>query len=265
MDKKLFLSCSLFCISFACFPQLPSALFSIGNNHLCPGTCTGFTNLSSNATSYQWFFSGGTPSTDTAFDPSLICYSSPGSYDVTLIAINSFGSDTMVMPNLIVIYPYPPPIILTESNGTLYANTGYMAYQWYLNGVAIAGASDNYYLIPNNPGDVISLVAVDSNGCEVQSSDWWTAVLPHEQAEDIAAIHPNPVSEQLSVKCSQLSGAPDNCSVYNLLGEKIMEVSFPSSRNKDPIILDVQQLSPGLYSLEITSSEKISRIKFIKN
>ena len=36
---------------------LPVALFS-APNHICPGTCTSFNNLSLNATSYLWSFPG---------------------------------------------------------------------------------------------------------------------------------------------------------------------------------------------------------------
>ena len=55
----------------------PIAAFS-SNGGTCLNNCTGFKNLSQNATSYQWFFPGATPSSDTAANPANICYDSAG-------------------------------------------------------------------------------------------------------------------------------------------------------------------------------------------
>ena len=74
------------CIS--AFTAAPVALFS-SPNHICPGTCTDFTNLSTNATSFEWTFTGANPSSSTDVSPTSICYNTPGSYPVTLIAIGA--------------------------------------------------------------------------------------------------------------------------------------------------------------------------------
>jgi PKD repeat protein len=49
-----------------------------------------FENTSTNATSYEWTFPGGNPSTSTLLNPTVV-YNTPGKFDVTLVAIN--GSD----------------------------------------------------------------------------------------------------------------------------------------------------------------------------
>src|SRR5213078_664216 len=77
----------------------PTASFSAVTNPICPGTCTGFNILSIGATSYEWIFPGANPSSSTDLDPSNICYNLPGIYDVQLIAINSVGSDTLLLTN----------------------------------------------------------------------------------------------------------------------------------------------------------------------
>ena len=64
---------------------VPLALFT-SPNHICPGTCTDFVNLSQNATTYQWTFTGANPSVSVDANPTNICYNSPGNYAVTLIA-----------------------------------------------------------------------------------------------------------------------------------------------------------------------------------
>ena len=68
----------------------PTANFSFtGNNQYAPATVN-FTNLSSNASSYQWNFGDG--ATSSATNPTHI-YTSSGNYTVTLKAMNSAGSN----------------------------------------------------------------------------------------------------------------------------------------------------------------------------
>lgn len=64
------------------------------------GTRTQFVNGSTNATSFQWTFEGGTPETSTELEP-LIQYQMVGTFDVTLTAINSEGEDTVTFENFI--------------------------------------------------------------------------------------------------------------------------------------------------------------------
>jgi len=93
------------CVS--AFTPPPVANFS-AVNQLCPGSCTDFTNLSTNATSFLWLFPGANPSSSTDENPIDICYNTPGNYDVTLIATGPGGTDTIQLNNYVTVYPFPP-------------------------------------------------------------------------------------------------------------------------------------------------------------
>lgn len=68
----------------------PVADFGIDDPALCPADCASFTDLSSNAIDRAWSFPGGEPATSS--DPSpTVCYSTPGTYDVSLVVSNSTG------------------------------------------------------------------------------------------------------------------------------------------------------------------------------
>jgi len=79
---------------------VPVAEFSNVRKYICAGTTLTFTDLSwkSDATSWQWSFPGGTPSTSSDQNP-VVQYNTPGIYDVTLIASNSAGSNTLTRQN----------------------------------------------------------------------------------------------------------------------------------------------------------------------
>jgi PKD repeat protein len=68
----------------------------IGNpTTVIAGGTVSFTDQSTNnPTSWQWSFPGGTPSTSTQQNPT-VTYNTPGTYNVTLIVSNQYGSDTI--------------------------------------------------------------------------------------------------------------------------------------------------------------------------
>ncbi len=61
-----------------------------------------FDNTSRNAISYQWTFTGGTPSTSTEKNPT-VTYSSAGNFAVTLVATSGVSSSTETKTNFIKI------------------------------------------------------------------------------------------------------------------------------------------------------------------
>ena len=56
-----------------------------------------------------------TPGSSTDVNPLGICYSTPGTYDVTLIATGAGGSDTLTLTNYITVFPNPAPQGITQS------------------------------------------------------------------------------------------------------------------------------------------------------
>jgi gliding motility-associated-like protein len=82
----------------------PAANFTGTNTTACKAPLTvGFTNLSSNAISYNWNFGDGNSSTQQ--NPSHT-YTTSGSFDVSLIVTNSNGcTDTLFKPGFVKILP----------------------------------------------------------------------------------------------------------------------------------------------------------------
>lgn len=74
------------------------------------GGSVSFTDLSTNApTSWLWTFEGGSPVTSTSQNPSNIVYNTAGTFDVTLVATNAYGSDTEFKANYVTVQVIPPP------------------------------------------------------------------------------------------------------------------------------------------------------------
>ncbi len=77
-----------------CGSNPPVADFTADQTTVLVGSSVNFTDLSTNSpTSWSWTFSGGTPGTSTAQNPTIV-YNAVGDYDVALTATNAYGSDS---------------------------------------------------------------------------------------------------------------------------------------------------------------------------
>jgi hypothetical protein len=245
--------------------SMPLALFN-APNYICPGTCVDFTNSSFNATSFVWNFPGGNPSVSTDLNPTNICYTNPGAYNVTLIATNATGSDTLTLNNYIHVYPTPPAQGILQNGDTLFANPGAVLYQWYFNGNIINGATDYFYVAPQSGN--YSVVATDENGCEVEAVI--NNVIASSQlvtGNSQLVIFPNPVNDILEIRNLNLVSKV-SIALYNTLGEIVplpTATSIAIGTQLQTCSIHVSQLTPGMYWLEITQGTSIIRKKIIKD
>ncbi len=87
--------------------QGPIALFDSDLQEGCVPFEVQFINMSSeNASGFAWHFPGGDPEFSMAESP-LVSYTQAGQYDVTLIAFNDNGSDTITLSNYIHAFDVP--------------------------------------------------------------------------------------------------------------------------------------------------------------
>jgi PKD repeat protein len=88
-------------------PQPPVADFSGTPTTVITGQSVQFTDLTTNGpTSWSWSFTGGTPTTSTSQNP-IVTYNTAGSFNVSLTATNSAGSDTEIKTAYINVVTVP--------------------------------------------------------------------------------------------------------------------------------------------------------------
>ncbi|MCH8330553.1 MAG: PKD domain-containing protein, partial [Bacteroidetes bacterium] len=147
---------------------LPTANFSSDDTSGCVGLTINYQDNSTNALTLSWSFPGGSPSTSTSLTPT-VSYSAGGTYDVTLIATNSEGSDTMLVTDYITIYANS----LVLSNGavddTCSSGVGRAS-------VGVTGGTSPYLYNWSSGGTnssitaltagIYEVVVTDANGCQ---------------------------------------------------------------------------------------------------
>ncbi len=160
--------------------NLPLANFLSDITTGCPGMTVNFTDASTNgATSWNWYFAGGTPSTSTAQNP-VITYNNPGTFNlVKLTASNANGSDSVTRYSYIGVSPQPMPIISllsgkdTVCNGSvvvLSASQG-SSYTWSPSG---SGSSS----ISTSISGTFTVTITDSYGCSATSAPKSVSIIP---------------------------------------------------------------------------------------
>jgi len=86
-------------------PGPPVASFDASTSSVCLQGDTSITFMdtsSPSATSWSWTFEGGTPATSTDQNPT-VTYAAAGMYDVTLVATNSFDTDTITITDYVSV------------------------------------------------------------------------------------------------------------------------------------------------------------------
>ncbi len=143
----------------------PVAAFTASTTD-CAGHAITMTDNSTNTpTSWSWTMTGGSPASSASQSPS-VTYSTAGTYTVTLVASNSSGASSPVS-HTITVNANPVVPTITPSMNTL-SSSSTTGNQWYLNGTAINGATNQTYTATS--GGSYTVVVTNSFGCSNTSA-----------------------------------------------------------------------------------------------
>lgn len=246
----------------------PVASFSSTDNNLCMVETIDFVSTSSEATSFEWIFNGGTPATSTDEHPSVV-YVQAGAFDVTLIVANSIGADTLEMVQYVTVNHLPVAgfTLVQDTSTVAITNTA-----TYANGVQYFYGNGAFSLNPNPTftyadTGLFNLLQVASNDCGVDSMSYTVHIEatnddsnlgmnPKHDLESLS-VYPNPFRNSFDI-----SGllTEDEVTLYNAVGVRVV------LRKTGATTFRTEDLSPGVYWLVVSNpSLKTSRtIRLIK-
>ncbi|MCY7409124.1 MAG: hypothetical protein LH473_02535 [Chitinophagales bacterium] len=193
---------------------------------LCQKDCILFNNLTYySAVSWQWLFPGGTPSNSTQKDP-LVCYNTPGLFDVTLIAFYGGKYDTLTKANFITVNATPITPVITQLNDTLICSVA-TSYQWYLNQLTISGATDQTYATTQQGN--YSVEIKDENGCSSFSENFEVNVITPLTVTQFQ-IFPNPTGDFLNVNFLSQIYSTLELKISNPLGQLLLQSEISNGK-----------------------------------
>jgi PKD repeat protein len=200
----------------------------------------------SNATSFQWQFPGGTPNASTMQNPSVV-YNTPGSYPVTLISINSAGRDTIVKNNYIVVNPAPITGFTSSANGLTVnftnSSSGATSYAWNFGDGGSSTIQNPSYTYTTDGTYTVTLSA--TNACGTVTST---------QTVTVATAPSSGFTVSSNTGCAPLALQITNTSSTNATS---YEWQFPggtpsSSTAQNPA--NLEYALPGTYTITLTVS-----------
>ena len=101
------------------------------------------------------------------------------------------------------------------------------------------------------------------NGCEVEAAIFNVIAAVGSSSRQEPIIFPNPVVDKFTIQNSQfMMGTALEISIYNMFGE--LADKSQTSIFKPETGIDISHLPSGMYWLEISSTAKSYRAKFIK-
>ncbi|MEY4594660.1 MAG: hypothetical protein RIQ47_1070, partial [Bacteroidota bacterium] len=147
------------------------------------------------------------------------------------------------------------------ANGDSLISTSASSYQWYRNGVAIPGATDQLYVALQ--GGDYSVEATDSLGCSSFSNSVTVIIAGIKDSEILnISLHPNPVNSQLQLDVTGVIQSGFSVRVYSIMGAQLFDSKYYTTSS---VAIDVSALSSGIYYLVIDAGGKQAVRRFIKN
>jgi PKD repeat protein len=226
----------------------PTASFTSGNTSICAGQTVAYSDQSSsNITAWNWSFPGGSPATSTQANP-LVSYPNAGTYSVTLQVTNANGTNSTTSTNYVSVNALPAIPTISQNGNTLTAQaTGMLNYQWFLNGVAIPGATASTLVI--NQSGLYSVTVTNSNGCSRNSTNFNPSFASIAENGFLPVqIFPNPTTGNFTL--SYDDGAEVEIrSITDAYGK---QVKYEVQETHGGIIIDLASVSQGVYFVNYT-------------
>lgn len=156
----------------------PTVTFTANTLSGCGPLCVDFTNTTQNTTSWTWTFSGSSTATSNQQNPANVCWTTAGSYNVSLqVTANGGCTASATTNNMITVYPNPvanfsaAPQPTTTVNSTVTftdLSQGATSWTWSFNSNDITAVSNQqnpqYTYLDSGTYSVILMVS-NQYGC----------------------------------------------------------------------------------------------------
>jgi len=229
----------------------PVAEFSVTEDSICPGqVITLMDNSWNSPTSWNWSMPGGIPSAST-LQNTVVSYTAPGNYQVTLVTANTNGNSS-VLSKAIIVGPVATPSITVNSN-TL-TSSSLTNNQWYYNNTAIIGATGQTYVAMQSGNYYVS---VGNSSCPSNSDTVSMNVIGIKENSLLNSINvfPNPTSGIITIELNDLAERSFQVEIINIAGEMITNKTITNCITHCTYPIDLSNYPKGEYLIKIKTTE----------
>lgn len=221
--------------------NIPSALLKIENQEGCAPLKTQFTDLSSgNIQKRMWYFPGGNPDTSSLVSPEVE-YDEPGNYAVSLFVEGPQGRDSIIMEDVIRVYPVPEASFsysMTD-NEVVFENTSTLAtsYFWNFGDDSTSLEQQPTHVFQKSGNYSVTLIAMNEF-CSSSVSDFIFVTITNTRnriIDEIIKVFPNPASEYLILE-NRAENQSLMMSIYSLEGKLLFSKVVAAGQNRISLV-----------------------------
>ncbi|WP_210516807.1 beta strand repeat-containing protein [Hymenobacter terricola] len=245
----------------------PTATLTAGGAlSFCQGGSVVLTAPAGTGNTYQFQLNGTAISGATTAS-----YTATASGAYTVLVTNAGGCPATSAAATVVVNALPAtPTISATYNGlsTTLTSSAATGNQFYLNGVLIAGATGQTYVVNGTVAQLGSytVVATNANGCASAAS---TPLVVTSSRQPLAGsslqVYPNPTHDgNLSVELTGYRKAVE-LTVFNALGQVVFTTTVPASAGITTQSVSLTQLSSGIYTLRAKTEGGLDTRRIVKD
>ncbi len=259
-------------------PPVPISNFSTQNNVWagCAPFTVDFVNLSQNATAYTWNFGDGSPTSVTT-NPSHT-FTTPGVYDMYLVASSTFGVDTAFAT--IIVYPNPVAgIKVLTTNPNIFEPTEFQdnstgAAEWLWD-FGDPNSGTNNISTDQNPSHQytaggtysVKLVVTNAFGCKDSTTTQISiSTVSNDKPLEIAnlSVYPNPFSDKIEVRFYSNTTESVSMVLYDAIGKQVTRYNYQPQMGENLVQWNFEDFASGVYQLMIQQGEKVSTLRLVR-
>lgn len=227
-----------------------------GPNSLCEGDQGGYSvGPIANADVYVWTVPAGATIVDGIGTNSIKVVFGPGSSgNITVFGSNVCGDGAPSAAYFVTVNPLPATPVVTADANYLLTSSAPAGNQWYFNGVAIDGATDQTYQAEE---EGFYWTVVTLNGCTSAESNHVEIIFTGLDELPGTSVRTFPIPNSGQFTISILNQAEQSYDIYvmNNLGVRIYEKTQWVVSKKGDLNVDLGVVSKGIYTLMIQSKE----------
>jgi hypothetical protein len=214
----------------------------------------------SGATSYVWSLPEGAVGSDTTNSITLNFDSNLITDTLKVVGKNSYSAGPGSI-KLITVGEIPATPVVTYNTNILQSSIG-AGNQWYLNNVAINGATASTYS-PIQTGNYS--VIIDPNGCPSDTSNIFYVTytgIDELKENNLFRVSPNPTSGKIDITITKPGKQDYVIELLNNHGELLLSHKYEHS--KTVLQLNISQYPSGIYFLRYNSGNESTMVKMIR-
>ncbi|MEO8151244.1 MAG: PKD domain-containing protein [Bacteroidia bacterium] len=240
----------------------PVVAFTAFNTNVCAGKQVQFIDQSSGlSTAWNWTFTGGNPASSTLQNPT-ITFNSTGTFDATLQVTNPAGNSSLTKSNFINVNAPGLTASFTANGMILTATTIALCYQWFLNSIAIQGATSSVFNATQM--GAYTLLVTDSNGCtDISLPTVISGIHSVAMNNTLISVYPNPNNGEFSVSMNTTQPGKFSIKVFNVMGTICFEDEWLVSPGASSQKLHLGNVAKGIYFLMIKDEKESAILKMV--